>query len=365
MKVLFVVRSFTYPLGGIEEVIYQLCEGLKKRNIKTEILTSNTYSTNLKDIKITRVPVIKLSGYYYSRKLIKELRDKKFDILHVHGWGSYIIKSCIEYGHKTKKPVILTPHGFFHKKDFPRVVFKKLYNKLFLHELLSKTSACIAFTSKQKEFLENNGAKEVKIIPNGINPKEFNKKFISFKKNFGIKEKFLLSVGRIEEYKGFQDLILAFSKIHERYSNLKLVIIGKDCGYLTDLINLTKKLKLQNKVIFTGNISRKLLLSAYKEAELYISSSHYESFGITLIEALASETPVISTDTGIASDLPKEFCKIFKIKNTDELAKLIVSSLKENWKEKIKRKSFKFIKENFSWEKIVDTHIKVYKELLN
>jgi glycosyltransferase involved in cell wall biosynthesis len=102
---------------------------------------------------------------------------------------------------------------------------------------------------------------------------------------------FLLIVGTIEPRKNLMLLIDALPSIHEDY---KLVVVGKPQAYAVLVRQELEKLGLSDRVIFLEGLPFSDLPSIYQLATLFIYPSHYEGFGIPIIEALYSGTPVIA-----------------------------------------------------------------------
>ncbi|WP_029267453.1 glycosyltransferase [Virgibacillus alimentarius] len=105
-------------------------------------------------------------------------------------------------------------------------------------------------------------------------------------------EKVIITAGRLVKQKDHQTLIDAFAKVHKQI-NSKLVILGE--GPLKDtLIKQTERLGIQDKVHFIGFQNNPYVY--FKHADLFVLTSIHEGFGHVLAEALATGTPVVSTD---------------------------------------------------------------------
>lgn len=102
--------------------------------------------------------------------------------------------------------------------------------------------------------------------------------------------KFLLSVGTIEERKNLLLIVQALKLVPE----IPLVVIGKEKQYATSVKNYIRENGLENRVIFLKNVSDNDLPGIYQLASVFIYPSRYEGFGIPIVEALHSGTPVIA-----------------------------------------------------------------------
>jgi len=129
---------------------------------------------------------------------------------------------------------------------------------------------------------------------------------------------FILSVGTIESRKNLLLLIKALPKIDPTY---QLIVIGKETPYATIVKNEIAKLGLQNRVIFLKNVSFDELPAIYQMAKLFVYPSLYEGFGIPIIEALYSGTPVIATKGSCLEEAGGPNSKYIEVNDTAGLAK--------------------------------------------
>lgn len=111
------------------------------------------------------------------------------------------------------------------------------------------------------------------------------------KSKYQLPDEFLLSVGTIEERKNLALLIKALPLLS---SNIKLVVVGKPTAYLQKINRLIATSNLQNRVIFLHDVAFDELPALYQMASVFVYPSRYEGFGIPVLEALNSQTPVIA-----------------------------------------------------------------------
>ena len=113
-------------------------------------------------------------------------------------------------------------------------------------------------------------------------------------KKFNLPEKFILNVGTIEVRK---NVLIAVKAI--KNTNIPLVIVGKETAYATEVKSYIAENNLENQVIFLNKLSLSELAMIYQMATIFVYPSFYEGFGIPIIEALYSKTPVITTQGGV------------------------------------------------------------------
>jgi glycosyltransferase involved in cell wall biosynthesis len=110
------------------------------------------------------------------------------------------------------------------------------------------------------------------------------------RKKYGLPIDFILNVGTVEERKNLWVLVRALSFL----SDVKLVVTGRQTAYVDEIKKHLSKHQLNKQVIFLNNADFADLPAIYQSARLFVYPSRYEGFGIPVLEALASGTPVIA-----------------------------------------------------------------------
>ena len=114
---------------------------------------------------------------------------------------------------------------------------------------------------------------------------------VSIKEKYDLPERFILNVGTIEERKNLLNIVKAING-----TEIPLIVIGKKTKYFNKVQKFLKKNKLESQVHFLENVSMEELAAIYKLADIFIYPSLFEGFGIPVIEALFSETSVITSN---------------------------------------------------------------------
>jgi glycosyltransferase involved in cell wall biosynthesis len=214
------------------------------------------------------------------------------------------------------------------------------------------------FLSSQKIFL----------VPN-IVPKLF---FTNGKKVTSNKTYNILYSGRLAKYKGLENLITAFSMLVSEVpnSNLYLAYPTSVPGQNIEktIKNLVKKYRLEKSVNFTKDLPDKQLIKLYKKSDVSILPSELEFAPLSVLESMASGTPIIGTDVGNIGSLLKkiDFRLILKNNSPEEIcSKLVVfHDLKNSQKDIISKKSIK-IASDFSENKATRSFKKVLNSFQN
>jgi glycosyltransferase involved in cell wall biosynthesis len=146
-------------------------------------------------------------------------------------------------------------------------------------------------------------------------------------KDFSKVSDIVFSMGRLHKIKGFDNLIRSFSLVLKNKPDVKLLIAGSDEGSKSFLLHEIKRLGLLDSVFLIGqldDIEKKEVLS---NSSIFALCSHTESFGIVVLEALASGLPVVVSNKTIWKDLEKNKCGIFVSNKEDLFAEALLYAL--------------------------------------
>jgi D-inositol-3-phosphate glycosyltransferase len=187
----------------------------------------------------------------------------------------------------------------------------------------------------------------------------------------------ILFVGRIEPLKGLDTLIRAMSNLKLNHPDhpVHLAIIGgePDAGLqqmsveMARLQKLCDELALDQTVIFLGKRGQDTLPYYYSAAEMLVMPSHYESFGMVALEAMACGTPVIASEVGGLGFLVQNGETGYTIPDGDPgvlYDKLSILLDDVNLREAMGKRATKYA-QSYTWDKIAAQIVRVYQALLN
>jgi len=260
----------------------------------------------------------------------------------------------------------------FHDAIFIRYpeLYPASYRKIFTMKNLRSCQIAdriIAISEQSKqdciEFFKADPAK-VEVIYQGCNnifrQKSSKEEKQQIKEKYNLPTDYLLFVGAIEPRKNIAVILQA---IHQQKIDVPLVIIGRQTDYVFELQNLAAKLKLSLQVQFLHQVETKDLPAIYQMAQLFIYPSIFEGFGIPILEALCSETPVITStgscfeETGGASSI---YVQPHNIQEIGNAIRTVLSDL--NLQKSMKAEGLLQAKK-FSDDKIADRLIDLYKSI--
>jgi phosphatidylinositol alpha-mannosyltransferase len=360
-------HSFSRP-GGVKRHIMGLAAEFKRRGIETKIivprreknekygkdviLLGNSFSVNFAGTQGDLFLNLDFA------KMSKVLEREKFDILHFHNFG---FPSAFEILEKSEAVNVLTFHANMEKNDFLENIPGLMYafNKLLQRKMMGVIGVAPFNLDAFKYY---DGLKTV--IPNGIDLEEFRPlkskltHFLDSKIN-------ILFLGRIEERKGLIYLLKAYKTLDRKYRDkIRLIVVGegplqKECQ---DYVSNNKL----NNVVFEKKTDEKGAPDYYRACDIYCSPAIYgESFGIVLIEAMATGKPVVAyANKGYKRVLERGKGKRFSVKPKD--IKNLALKLEELIKsEKLRKEMGEWgLKEskNYAWPKVADQVLAFYKD---
>lgn len=333
------VLNYEYPPvgGGGGFVSKEMAEILSKNNKVTVITMAfkdiSKYESN-GNLEVYRVPALRkridackpqeqltyiISGI---RFLKKHLKCNKYDVCHVH----FIIPTgvmALWLKKKYKIPYIITAHG----SDVPGhntskyTLLYKILKKPWI-EIVKNASFVVAPSIYLKKLMiKTYSSYQYSVIPNGLCTECYK----SLKK-----KKYILTMSRLQEMKGIQDVIKAMALIKDT-KGWNLLIAG-DGPYRDDLEKLVRNLDLTNKVRFLGWIENKTPkhIKLLAEAGIYVSASYFENCPISVLEAGCSGAKLILSDIEAHRQLVGNDADYFQPGNEHALAEKIENILNNN-----------------------------------
>lgn len=289
--------------------------------------------------------------------------SKKCDIIHsqwsLSGLVGVFIKKI------TKKPLLVTVRGSDLNMSLKNPIFKRIIKFVFKNADKITTVG----ENLKKSILSLGISKEkVALTLNGVNTDLFKKRDKNkIRKKIGLHQtkKIILLVGWLVKEKGIGYLINSIPNLENKNIQLLLIGEGNDKKLFKKQIAL---LKLKNNVFFLGTKSQEELVPYYNAADIFALPSLSEGRPNTILEAMASETPIISTSVGGIPELiiNNKTGILIKPKNKIEIANSINKLLKnKKLQTKLGKNARKFIIDNkLNWEGCADKYIKEYKALL-
>jgi glycosyltransferase involved in cell wall biosynthesis len=253
---------------------------------------------------------IKMRWYSYNRMkgLYKTFDNEieNYDIIHLHGLNVYNNYKLAKIAHKHNVPVILSCYDISIPDNlpFPTKILKRMYDRMFIGRLNRYVSEFLLLTKDQIHELKklNIDADKIKVWSAGYDVTRYRKKIDPKKAKkildkYGLEalnsehQKYAFNMGRIEEYKGIQDIVM----LANDFPKITFVIAGRDHGYLNHLKDMVAD-KNVNNVKFIGEIDEDEATVLLQNAYVFIFPSKKEGWGIVLAEAMSVGVPCVAYD---------------------------------------------------------------------
>ncbi len=307
MKIAIVCPYNLSMPGGVQQHVYEQAKELKSRGHIVKIVTPKPRTELVFDdtdvvflgrsrrIKTPNHTSVDVSISVTTEAIEELLEQQKFDIVHMH-------EPLVPILARQMLPRITVPVvGTFHAAVPETVIAKSIAGSIspFVKSIIKHLSAITAVSEAATTYIGNYVSLEnVNFIPNGVDLKHFTEPPKSkTRKN-------ILYVGRLEKRKGVKYLLEAFALFNKTHKSQRLIIAGNGPDR-EKLEYLAHELGISESVDFLGYVSEDQKVELMRNASLFVSPALYgESFGIVLIEAMATGTPAIGgNNIGYASVL--------------------------------------------------------------
>lgn len=359
MKVLQIITSLR--TGGAEKLILDSVPVYQQKGIDTDVLILLNQDTGFKKEleKHTQGKVYSLTkGSVYNPLLIFKLIPylRQYDIIHAHLFPTLywvVLAKCFLPFSKTK--IFYTEHSTNNRRRSHFIlskIDKLIYSKLSFVGCISQ-----GVFDNLKTYLRN--FSQVKVIYNGINLSAFKKKNISLKNHFfSDTDKIIIQVSSFRKQKDQETLINALKLLP---SEFKLLLVG-DGLLRKEREKQVQDLELQHRVHFLG--IRDDIPQLLSSSDIVVLSSHYEGFGLAIVEGMAANKPVIASDVSGIREIVENFGLLFEQGNDQDLADKIMSLYKdEDYYQKVKERCF-LRANDFDINNMVDLYIDEYKKAI-
>jgi glycosyltransferase involved in cell wall biosynthesis len=364
--------NYEYPPlgGGASSVTKSLSEELVKLGHSVDVVTMGFKGLKQKEeingVTVYRVPSIRkeqgmcqtheMLSYCYSawRFLPKLLKENEYDINHTH----FIIPTgIVSYLNRKKLPYIITSHGSDvpgHNPDRFSVQHELL--KPVWRQVVKNAEWVIAPSNYLKNMiLKNVDVDNAIVIPNGVDISSFN---FNLKK----KERKILLVSRLFEFKGFQYFLDAIEDLGIDY---EINIVGEG-PYKEALVKKTKLAKAD--VNFLGWLDNKSpeYKELYETSSIFVFPSAAENFPVVLLEAMSAGCAIITTDATGCSEVVGDSALLVRPKNSEDIRNAIVEFIEnDKLRNGLGVKAKKRVVDKFIWEKIARDYTNVYESVVS
>lgn len=318
MKIGIFTDTYNPVTSGVVTSINMLEQEMKKRGHEVFVFTTSKSiqpNDNQTLYMLNSIPLLIAKQYknriatFYSREIAKQIKEIGLDIVHtqtefsVGAFGKIISR-------KYDIPFIHTYHTMW--EDYVHYISPLKGRNIRLKRLartisrafVRKAECVITPSNKTAKYLKYKCKvknKPIYVIPTGIDIAPFKSSNFTeeernnLKKSLGIKpnEKIILFLGRVASEKSIDVIMDIMPSIFEEHPDYKFLIVG-DGPSKKDLEEQARKLNIDKNVIFTGKVPWNEVPKYYNIGDVFVNASITETQGLTFIEAMSAEIPVVA-----------------------------------------------------------------------
>jgi glycosyltransferase involved in cell wall biosynthesis len=286
-------------IGGVERHVERLARGLVARGATVEVLTTDPTGRlaprALRDgVVVRRFPTVGGDAtYFVSPWLARWLLERadRYALVHAHGYHTLVPLSAALGARHHRVPLVVTPHYHATGHTPFRALLHRPYRPVAAR-VLRAARAVIAVSEAERGWLERDfGALPLHVLPNGVElPAPGVEPALPSGRVAG--EVTLLAVGRLERYKGVEGIVTALPFLPPE---VRLTVIGRGPaqGWI---LEMGRRNAVSDRVRLLGHVPAGTLAAWYGSADLFVTLSREEAFGMTVLEAAAAGAPVLASD---------------------------------------------------------------------
>jgi glycosyltransferase involved in cell wall biosynthesis len=293
MRILFVTHRYPPHTGGVETHVREIATRLADRGHDVTVFSADAGpdvpSEHTDDgVRVRRFRSVSPGGaFYVAPQLALAVRRADAEVVHAHNY--HAVPLFFAALGVTDERFVVTTHYHGESASGVRDVLLSFYRP-FGRWAVRQADEVIAVSEWEQERLREDFGVDATVIPNGVDVDRFANAEPERRER-----PYLLCVGRLEEYKGVQHVIRALPELPE----YDLVVAGSG-PYREELERIARDEGVADRVDFLGYVDDDRLPGLYAGADVYVTMSEFEAYGMTVAEALAAGTPcVILTESAL------------------------------------------------------------------
>jgi glycosyltransferase involved in cell wall biosynthesis len=361
MKVLHIINSLNF--GGAEKLLVDTLPKFNNEHVEAELLILKHNKTPFYKTLIDNNVIIvtlsnKLSIYnpYNIFKIIPHL--KKFEIVHVHLFPALYWVAIANLFISKKPKLVLTEHNTENRRRHNLIL--KITDK-YIYKAYTKIIAISNATKTNLEKHLGGNLDKIITINNGIDLNKIIKAIPYKHKDLNLPDnaKIIIQVSSFTNQKDQNTLIRAMLNLPK---HMHLLLVGDGPQKKTS-VELAKTLKIENNVHFLGY--RSDVPELVKTAHISVLSSHYEGFGLAIVEGMAANNACVASNVAGLSEIISDCGILFNPGDSNKLNEILLQLDSDNiLYSKIANQCLKKA-EMYNIEAMINSQIKLYKSLIN
>ncbi len=372
MKIGVVTQSYYPMLGGVTEHVWHLARELQRRGHSVTVITGSVRQSDDRGLRVLRhgiqIPLTANGanqhvtvGWRLGHFLRRVEERERFDIVHIQAPVDPGLPLIAARSMRTAK--VGTHHAFRNRHVASDIVFR-LWRRVF-DEAVGSIQRHLAVSPSAAQVVHRYYPKlPIAIIPNGVDTSRFSPAVQPFPE-YRDGTLTILFVGRMDPRKGAKYLFAALPFLEKQLERYRLLVVGS--GWMRKYYHAHIPVSLQHRVEFAGFAAPEDLPRYYRSADVYCSpATGNESFGVVLLEAMASGLPIVASDipgyrhvmTGGQEGL---FCRP---RDPQSIAEKIIQLANDYERRGDMARRGRETAQRYDWQRITDEVEAVYRQLV-
>ena len=326
-------------MGGIETHVHEVGRRLVRQGVAVTLLTTEPlelYHQFARESEDEGMRVIRVKAwpperdYYLAPEIFSLVKQESWDLIHCQGCHTFVPPVGMLAARWAKMPYIVTFHTGGHSSSFRNSIRGMQWQ--LLRPLLARASRLVGVSRFEADYFRRAlrlPSRQFCVIPNGSTLPALARAAPSSKAS---SQTLIVSVGRLEKYKGHQRLITALPKIRERSPDARLLILGAG-PYEASLRQLAQQTGVTDVVDIRAvpASDRQGMAETLAQAALVVLLSEYEAHPVAVMEALALGRPVLVADTsGLREIAQQGLARAIPLHSTpEEVARAALQQIEE------------------------------------
>lgn len=386
LKVLHVIPSLSPLRGGPSFSVPAMVRGLARAGLTVHIATTDDHGAGHLEVPLEK-PVAQqgVTHWYFRRQtgfytiswpLIRWLAQhvREYDVVHTHYLFTFSSLAVALIASLQGVPYIVRPVGALNRWGIykRRPAMKKL-SLHFAERHILTNAACVQFTSEQERLQAEELAIPFSsiIIPLGLDLALFQQipPEGTFRQQYPelSNKRVILFLSRFHPIKGLDLLLPAFAQVRQTHPDVALVLAGSGTpDFEAQLRAQVAARGLQQDVIFTGFLHDEEKRAAFRDCDVFVQPSYFENFSMSVVEAMASNLPVVVTDqVGVGHEVSRAQAGLVVPCQSNTLAHALLHLISDSdQRQRFVNNARALVQERFAIEVIVRSLITLYDDVL-
>lgn len=325
---------------------------------------------DLRDLPENFRVVMQRSPVYSLRELFTvawELFRQRVDLYHATHYVLPVVMPCKS---------VVTIHDIIHllHPEFLPSRFAFHYAEHMIRRSLARADRIITVSHNTRSDLISyfgHQGRKIEVIHNGIE-ELFQGELSSgdlerWLQQLGLpKSGYLLFVGNPKPHKNLDRVVQAYARALELHDfPHPLVCVGDRSGIEFKIRQRAEQMGIGDRIVLLGHVAQEALPAIYQGASLFLYPTLYEGFGLPVVEAMASGTPVITSNTSALKEIAAGYAQLVNPLDVDAMAEAIVQCLTDESRSENLRRMGKRRSEDFDWGRAAEKTLDVYRQVLS